>query len=157
MRGEPIAGKLPRDNNDMSLLYTWEEYRLLEGRAHLLAGDATGRGEFCFLDVHNHSRLRRHLAAMSRAWYVLKDNRGDEAERIAREAFADLQERIRGDLESRFWWFYDAWVFGRIMDELGRRKEALRGYRACIAANPHTDLAATARRRIAELQVAEGF
>ncbi|MBN1197264.1 MAG: serine/threonine protein kinase [Candidatus Aminicenantes bacterium] len=157
MRGEPIAGKLPRNNRDMSLLYTWEEYRLLEGRAHLLAGDTNGRGEFCFLDVHNNSRLRRHLAAMSMAWYILKDNRADEAERMARSAFANLQERIRGDLETRFWWFYDAWVFGRIMDELGQFKEALRGYRACITANPHTYLADAARRRMTELQVAKGF
>ncbi|HDP95066.1 MAG TPA: serine/threonine protein kinase [Candidatus Aminicenantes bacterium] len=157
MCGDAIVADLPRDNGNMSLLYTWEEYRLLEGRAHLLAGDGSGRGEFCFHDVNAYSRVRRHLAAMSLAWYTLKDNRRHEAERMASEAFTDLEKRIRGDMEARFWWFYDAWVYGRVMDELGRREEARRGYEACIAANPHTALAAAARQRLAGLQVAQGF
>ncbi len=150
LTGERIAARLPGENSEMSLLYTWEEYRLLEGRALLLAGEDPHRGEFCFRDVQTYSRFRRHLTAMSLAWYMLKNNRAGEAERQARDAFADLQKRVRGDLETRFWWFYDAWVYGCVMEELGDRSEARRGYAASIAANPHTALAALARKRLAD-------
>jgi len=151
MRGENMAADIPRDNTEMSLLYTWEEYRLLEGRAHLAAGAEPERGVFCFRDVDTYSRLRRHLAAMSLAWYALRDGHGRDAERMARAAFRDLEVRALGNLETRFWWFYDSWVYGRIMEELGHAAEARRGYAACIAANPHTFLAARSRRRLAGL------
>ena len=151
LQGKDITQDIPRDNTDMSLLYTWEEYRLLEGRARMLAGDESARAEFCFRDVRSYSRLRRHLTDMSTAWFVLKKGRKEEAALMARRAFDDLAARSRGDLETRFWWFYDAWVFGRIMEELGENVEARRGYAACIAANPHSALAERARLRLAGL------
>ena len=146
--GKRIADELPVNNNEMSLLYTWEEYRLLEGRARFLEGDDSGRGEFCFRDVYEHSGIRRHLASMTRAWYALKAGRSGDAGRMAKSAFRDLRTRARGELETRIWWFYDAWVYGRIMEELKEEKEARRGFSACVQANPHTDLARRANLRL---------
>lgn len=151
LRGGDIRNAIPRDNTDMSLLYTWEEYRLLEGRACLVSGNTSERGAFCFRDVDTYSRLRRHLAAMSLAWYALREGNKEHAELLARKAYRDLELRSLGDLETRFWWFYDSWVYGRIMEELGEVAEARKGYETCMAANPYTSLAARSRRRLAAL------
>ena len=50
------------------------------------------------------------------------------------------------------WLFYDAYVYGRTMEIAGDRAEAARGYRACIEANPHTELAGRSRQRLALLK-----
>ncbi len=49
---------------------------------------------------------------------------------------------------TRFWLFYDAYVFARTMDLAGDSGGAARGYRACVEANPHTELAERSRQRL---------
>jgi len=60
---------------------------------------------------------------------------------MARPAFEKLLRLSKGDFETRLWLFYDAYIYGKTMELCGNREEAVRGYRECINANPHTDLA----------------
>ena len=52
---------------------------------------------------------------------------------------------------TRLWLFYDAYVYGCTMELAGDLAEAARGYRACIEANPHAELAARSRQRLQRL------
>jgi serine/threonine protein kinase/tetratricopeptide (TPR) repeat protein len=128
------------------------ELRLLLGRALLLADTDIARAKFLFDDIFRNSLEFGHLAELS-TWYLLaREGRGAEARQNAREAFTHLQARARGDFMTRLWLFYDAYVFGRTMDLVGDRAEAARGYRACIEANPHAELAARSRQSLERLQ-----
>ena len=108
------------------------------------------RAKFLFDDISRNSLEYGPLAELSSCYCLARVGGAAEAGRSARQAFARLQERARGDFMTRLWLFYDAYVYGRIMDEAGDRAEAARGFRACIAANPHTELAARARRRLGQ-------
>jgi len=134
--------KQPLGNVDL------RELRLLLGRALLLTGTDPGRAKFLFDDISRNSLEYGPLAELSSCYCLARVGGAAEAGRSARQAFARLQERARGDFMTRLWLFYDAYVYGRIMDEAGDRAEAARGFRACVAANPHTELAARARRRL---------
>jgi hypothetical protein len=72
-----------------------------------------------------------------------------EAEDIAKPAFETLLKLARGDFETKLWLFYDAYMYGKTMELCGNKTEAIRGFRECIKANPHTDLA---QKSIASLQ-----
>jgi tetratricopeptide (TPR) repeat protein len=128
------------------------ELRLLLGRALLLADTDFARAKFLFDDIFRNSLEFGHLAELSR-WYLLaREGRAAEARQNASEAFTHLQARARGDFMTRLWLFYDAYVFGRTMELAGDRAEAARGYRACIEANPHAELAARSRQSLERLQ-----
>ncbi|HEX7501869.1 MAG TPA: hypothetical protein VF451_00495, partial [Acidobacteriota bacterium] len=89
-----------------------------------------------------------HLAELSDCFYLCRDGHGDEAAKMARMAFDNLARTARGDFMTRLWLFYDAYVFARTMELAGDISEAVRGYRACIEANPYTELAERSRQRL---------
>jgi tRNA A-37 threonylcarbamoyl transferase component Bud32/tetratricopeptide (TPR) repeat protein len=124
------------------------ELRLLLGRALLQDGSDFARAKFLLDDICRNSLEFGHLAELS-TWYLLaRAGQVAEARQNAGEAFARLQRRARGDFMTRLWLFYDAYVYGCTMELANDRAEAARGYRACIAANPHSDLAARSRQRL---------
>jgi tetratricopeptide (TPR) repeat protein len=124
------------------------ELRLLLARALLLDDGDLERAKFLFEDIFRNSLEYGHLAEIS-TWYLLaRQGRVSEARQNASEAFARLQARARGDFMTRLWLFYDAYVFARTMDLAGDSGGAAPGYRACVEANPHTDLAARSRLRL---------
>lgn len=124
------------------------EFRLLQGRALTLAGREPERARFYFDDLRKNSLTRRHLAELSSLYYqtLAGDEKG--AAELAKPAFDRLEQTARGDLETRLWLFYDAYLYGEIMKLAGDEQEARRGYAACIAANPSTALAAKAREKL---------
>jgi serine/threonine protein kinase/tetratricopeptide (TPR) repeat protein len=127
------------------------ELRLLLGRALLLRDEDPQRARFLFDDISRNSLEFGHLAELS-TWYLLaREGQAVEARQNAYDAFVRLQEKARGDFMTRLWLFYDAYIFGRTMELVGDRSEAARGYRACIAANPFTELAARSRERLRAL------
>ncbi|MBN2346156.1 MAG: protein kinase [Candidatus Aminicenantes bacterium] len=127
------------------------ELRLLLGRALLLAEQDPERADFLFSDIFRNSLEYGHLAEISACHILARSGRASEAARSARQAFARLRERARGDFMTRLWLFYDAYVYGLTMDLAGDPAEAARGFHACIEANPHTDLAERSRQRLALL------
>ena len=128
------------------------ELRLLLARALLLDLTDNKRAKFLFEDIFRNSLVYGHLAEMSSFYFMAQGGRAGEARRSALPAFDRLVNGARGNFMTRLWLFYDAYVFARTMEMAGDRAEAARGYRACIAANPHTDLAARSRQRLALLK-----
>jgi tetratricopeptide (TPR) repeat protein len=124
------------------------ELRLLLARALLLDLTDNKRAKFFFDDIFRNSLVYGHLAEMSSFYFLAQGGRAGEAGRSALPAFDRLINRARGDFMTRLWLFYDAYVYGRTMEMAGDRAEAARGYRACIDANPYTDLAARSRQRL---------
>jgi len=124
------------------------EMRLLLGRALLISGSDEGKARFLFEDLQRNSLEYGHLAELSACYFLARSGRPAEAARSAREAFTRLRERARGDFMTRIWLFYDAYVYGLTQELAGDRRQAGAGYRACVEANPHTDLARRARERL---------
>ncbi len=124
------------------------EFRLLLARALLLDLSDEDRSRFLFDDLLRNSLEYGHLAEISSCYFLARAGRAGEAARSAREAFARLQERARGEFMARTWLFYDAYVYGRTLELAGDWVGAARGYRACIAANPQTELAERSRQRL---------
>ncbi len=129
------------------------ELRLLLGRTLLLADSDLERAGFLFSDIFRNSLEYGHLAEMS-TWYLLaRKGRTGEARQNAIQAFDRLEAKARGDFMTRIWLFYDAYVFGRTMELAKDRTEAGRGYRACIAANPYTELADRSRQQLKRMRL----
>lgn len=139
--------KLPLGNVDL------RELRLLLGRALLLADSDLPRAEFLFDDISRNSLEHGHLAEVSACYLLARQGRAAEAGRTAREAFAKLRQRARGDFMTRLWLFYDAYVYGRTMELVGDLAEARRGYQASTAANPQAELAERSRQRLGRLRL----
>jgi hypothetical protein len=128
------------------------ELRLLLGRALLLNHTDYKRAKFLFDDIFRNSLEFGHLAEISTYYLLAREGKSAEARQNASEAFDRLRAQSRGDFMTRLWLFYDAYVFGRTMELAGDRAEAARGYRACIEANPHAELAARSRQSLERLQ-----
>ncbi len=124
------------------------ELRLLLGRALILDRTDPERAKFLFEDIFRNSLEYGHLAEISHGYLLARKGTTAEMQQAVRTAFARLQERARGDFMTRLWLFYDAYLYGCIMELADDPGEATRGYRACIAANPHTELAARSRQRL---------
>ncbi len=128
------------------------ELRLLLARALLLDLTDNERAKFLFDDISRNSLVFGHLAEMSSYYYLARNGRAGEVGRDAPPAFDRLVTKARGDFMTRLWLFYDAYVFGCTMELAGKRSDAARGFRACITANPGTELAARSRQRLALLE-----
>ncbi len=134
------------------MLLDIRDYRMLLGRALLLAGKEADKAFFFLSDLKRHSPRFREAPDMCLAWLLAR--RGDlrEAAAKARTAMERLADRARGDLQARLWLFHDAWLYGEVMRLAGETDEARRGYQACIDANPYTALAGEARARLTGLR-----
>jgi hypothetical protein len=121
--------------------FTILETRLLFSRAAILAEEESNRARFYVEDIYQYSKTKKHLAAISAAYFMAKDGKTIQAEAIAGPAFDKLLRLSKGDFETRMWLFHDAYIYGKTMEMCGNKDEAIRGYRSCIAANPHTALA----------------
>ncbi|MBN1196327.1 MAG: serine/threonine protein kinase [Candidatus Aminicenantes bacterium] len=128
------------------------ELRLLIGRTLLLNSGDIKRVEFLFNDIFHNSLDFAHLAELSSCYCLARSGRMSEAARSARRAFERLKQKARGDFMTRLWLFYDAYVYGLVMEMAGDRDQAEQGFRACIAANPHTELAAKAEEWLSRKQ-----
>ncbi|MCK4763773.1 MAG: protein kinase [Candidatus Aminicenantes bacterium] len=128
------------------------ELRLFTGRARVLAGIELERAKFHFEDILSFSKTKAHLAKISVNYFLAKEGRLAEAEEMAKPAFEELLRMAKGDFDTRLWLFYHAYIYGKTMALCGNRKEAERGYRRCIQANPHTELAARSAAALKSLR-----
>lgn len=124
------------------------ELRLLAGRTLLLESLQEEKAAFLFEDLCNNSLDFGHLAEMSNWYFLARSGRTVEAAQSARATFKRLQEKARGDFMTRLWLFYDAYVYGRIMEMAGEKEPARQGFLAGIAANPHTRLSRLSREHL---------
>jgi hypothetical protein len=128
------------------------ELRLLLARVLLLDNMNDRRAKFLFDDIFRNSLEFGHLAEISTCYFLAREGRTAEARQSSIPAFERLLATARGDFMTRLWLFYDAYIYGRTMELAGERAQAARGYRACVGANPHTELAARSRQRLALLR-----
>ena len=129
-------------------MVTVQDFRFLLARALLLGEGDRERCRFYFNDLFQYSRQRKHMAKVSLAWMSDNVNSG-EILKLADDGLSEMIRRSRGDVETRFWLFYDAYVYGRLMEKAGRKAEAMRGYRLCVDSAPYSQLASLARQKLA--------
>lgn len=147
-----ILGQKDRGLGEKAMLVTLQEFRLLLARALLLEGEDLERSDFYFNDIYRNSLTRHHMTRVSLAW--LADRKGNpQALTWAREGLAAMVERSRGDFETRFWLFYDAFLYAELMEKAGQAAEADRAYTLCVDSAPHSHLAGLALKRRAALKV----
>lgn len=117
------------------------ELRFFIGRARILADVESEQARFYFDDIMNFSKTKSHQAAMSVCYFRAKEGKVKQAEKMAIPAFENVLTLAKGEFDTRLWLFYDAYIYAKTMEICNNKQEAKRGYRICIQANPHTDLA----------------
>jgi len=133
---------------DKNRIFTIAENRLLLSRALLLTNSDIKKAEFYFSDIALHSLSLSYLARISNHYLKLKNGAAEVTGRDVKREFNELVNLSRGDFHSKLWLFYDAYLYGRIMEMLDNREEAIRGYKLSIDSNPYTDLAGRSRSRL---------
>ncbi len=145
-----VRGKKP-------MPFTLIEYRLFFSRAVILneffnkeniEKELLDLARFYFKDIAVLSISSDHLAKISRAYFLAVDGSKTEAEKMAKEGYKELLIMNKGDFFTRLWFFYDMFIYGKTNELLGNKTEAINGYKECIKANPHTNLAKRAKERL---------
>ena len=99
------------------------------------------------------SITQNHLADISRAYYLALEGRAEEAKILLKNGYEEIRKMNRGDFYTRFWYFYDMFIYGKTNELLGNMDEALNGYHECIRSGPHSNLAAFATKIIENLKL----
>jgi hypothetical protein len=147
------AYNLIQKANSCPAAFTVAEYRLLLGRAMLLAKEEMNIAKFFFSDISLHSLSLMHLAKISYAYFLAKDGEKKKALQIVKPAFNKLLQLSTSNFETRLWLFYDAYIYAKTMEILENKTEAIRGYKTCIKANPYTDLAKKSKRELEKIKI----
>jgi serine/threonine protein kinase/tetratricopeptide (TPR) repeat protein len=127
------------------------ELRLLLARSLVLARTDPERARWILEDLAKFSLRQGHMAEVSLCYLLARQGKAAEARERIGPAFAQLQKMAVGDFETRLWLWYDAFIYARTMELVGDRREARKGYRASLEANPHTALAGEARAALTKL------
>ena len=125
------------------------EYRLFLARSMVLAQAEPARARWILEDLAKYSLRQRHMTEISLCLLLAREGKLNEAGERIGPAFEKLKKMAAGDFETRIWFWYDAFIYARTMELLGNPREARKGYRACLESNPHTALAAEARKILA--------
>ena len=129
------------------------EYRLFLARSMVLAQVDPARARWILEDLAKYSLRQGHMTEVSLCFLLAREGKLNEAGERIGPAFEKLKKMAVGDFETRIWFWYDAFIYARTMELLGDPREARKGYRACLEANPHTALAAEARKALAKGQI----
>ena len=143
--------------------FTILEFRLLFARTAILYNILTDKRieedkeiikltEFYIKDIYMNSNYKKELSALSESYFLVRNGDKKQAENIAKEYYVKLLKSSNIDFETKFWFFYDSFIYGKTMEIIGNKKEAIRGYRECIKANPFTNLAKRARMALETLK-----
>ncbi len=103
-------------------------------------------------DIYKNSHYKRELIGLSMAYYLLEKGKRKESENLAKEYFNKLLKYSKIDFDTKLWFFYDSFIYGKIMESLGNKKEAIRGYKLSIKSNPYTELSKRALERIKKIR-----
>jgi tetratricopeptide (TPR) repeat protein len=126
------------------------ELRLLLARSQILSGKEPARARWILEDLAKFSLRQGHMSQVSLCFLMAREGKLEEAAARIGPAFEKLKKMAAGDFETRIWFWYDAYIYARTMELLGDFREARKGYRACLEANPHTALAGEARQALAQ-------
>ncbi len=149
------------ENNHSS--FRLGEYRLFLSRTillnHILYPEEDDKNKeliklakFYFEDIYNHSHYDRDFAKISHSYFLLEYGDRKIAISFAKNSFNKLLKESKVDFGKRLWLFYDSFIYGKLMEKAKNIKEAVRGYKTCIKANPYSSLAREAQQRIKELK-----
>ncbi|MEN8222053.1 MAG: protein kinase [Acidobacteriota bacterium] len=139
--------------------FTLSEARLLYSRSVLLnyifnkKGDSVDSedlklAEFYLNDLAVNSLLDGHLARISRAYFMALKGDTRNAVEYADETLEKLLMDSKGDMFTKLWLFYDAFIYAKIMERTGNSEKAIEGYKISFRSNPYTDLAENAREKL---------
>ncbi len=149
------------ENNHSS--FRLAEYRLFLSRTillnHILNPEDDGKNKeliklakFYFRDLYRHSSYDRDFAKISHSYFLFENGDRKIAISFAKNSFNDLLKESKVDFGKRLWLFYDSFIYGKLMEKAKNIKEAVRGYKTCIKANPYSSLAREAQKRIKKLK-----
>ncbi len=152
------------ENNHFDL-FTVPEFRLFHARAilldHLINNKSTRtelkKSRFYFRDLKLNTYSYTHFCTISELYLGLLNNNREfkvsDIELKLKSSFDYIIKKSKGDFFTKFWLFYDSYIYATAMEKLNNNSEALRGYKACIKANPHTDLAKRSKNLIEQLEL----
>ena len=143
---------LTRAEDKVPGFFDIRELRLLLARSMILSQAEPDRARWILEDLAKFSLRQRHMAEVSLCYLLGRAGKTEEIRERIGPAFAKLTKIAAGDVETRLWFWYDAFVYARTMELLGDRAAARAGYRLCLEANPHTALAGEARKALARVQ-----
>jgi len=144
--------------------FTIEEFRLFFSRSALLnyilfhikfdknREKLFDLAKFYLNDLYLNSFGKKDLVALSHLYFSFEKGDRKTSLELAKAYFEKLQKESKIDFERKLWFFYDSFIYGDLMEKAGNIKEALRGYKNCVKANPYTDLAKRALLKIKYLK-----
>ncbi len=149
------------ENNHSS--FRLGEYRLFLSRTillnHILYPEDDNKdkeliklAKFYLEDIYKHSPYDKDFAKISHSYFLFENGNSKIAISFAKNSFNKLLKESKVDFGKRLWLFYDSFIYGKLMEKAGNIKEAVRGYKTCIKANPYSSLAREAQQRIKELK-----
>jgi hypothetical protein len=156
--------RLKSDIAKSSTPFTMEENRLIFARSTLLSylyhnsgnrpdKDSLALSKFYFKDIADNSYLNSYLADISASFFLTGEEDREDLINYTKNKFDKLIEISKGNVTAKLWLFYDAFIYAKVMEKLSVKEEAIRGYRICIRANPHTDLAKRAKLKLENLRL----
>ena len=107
--------------------------------------------KFYLNDIFLNSKFKRHFAGISYAYTLALQNKLEDSRYILKKSFELIKEFTKIDFKTKYWSFYDYFIYAKTMELLKNKKQAIIGYKLSIKANPHTHLAIYSRIRISEL------
>lgn len=141
--------------------FTVIEFRLLFSRTILLNSllnkeysnsEDLKLADFYFKDIATNSISSHQHANLSRYWFLSETGTPEELKNMARQSFGNVLKLSREEFFVKLWLFYDAFIYGKLMERFNDIPEAIRGYRTSIKANPHTDLANRSKAALKRLK-----
>jgi len=104
--------------------------------------------KFYLKDIYFKSIFKNNLAGISYAYTLVKDNKKKDALFILKKTFKVIDEKRVFNFETRYWNFYDYFIYAKSMELLKNYKEAVKGYELSIKSNPYTHIALYSKKRI---------
>ncbi len=123
-------------------------FRLLCSRIYIINNSNLKRAKLFLNDILKYSIRDNHLAELSLAYLLAKDNKLKEAEKMAELSLLKVQKQSRGDFSTKFWLFYEYYIYGRIMELVNNEAKAVVGYQNCIKETPNSYLAKLSELRL---------
>ncbi len=136
---------------DDTRIFTLAELRLFLARAMLLSETDLKRAQFYFKDLSLYSLSLSYLATMSNCYFKVKSGETDISIKDIIDSFNVTIDHSKVDFQGKLWLFYDAYIYGKTMEILNNKNEAISGYNLSIRSNPYTELAEKSKKNLDRL------
>jgi len=123
---EKSLTKLKEIKDSKICLFTIEEYKLLLAR-NLLIKNEIDKSYTIFRDFYANSINHKNEGGIGYSYVLFLKGYKKEAENIAKRCFSNLIKKSNGDFKTKFWLFYDSYVYTKLMKLLNNREEYKRG------------------------------